>query len=217
MSRSAPPIGYLPADDHEKESQWPLDQIPCSTSRSCSREYRHSIAVDIARATGVDLFNCLYGHIRPDLDAETQHQCAVTTLAGAAEVVAEVGGTVLVESLARVGNGPYPLRTLQDSLDVAANATDAARHGRVAALFDTYHLGSNGEDLVRSAARHATDIAHCQIADAPGRHEPGTGFLPIAAAIDALYAHGYHGRVADEFQPAQTALYVSWMAALGWR
>jgi hydroxypyruvate isomerase len=51
-------------------------------------------------------------------------------------------------------------------------------------------------------ARHADRVAHVQIADAPGRHEPGTGTLDLRRHLAALDAAGYGGWVGLEYRPS---------------
>ena len=78
-------------------------------------------------------------------------------------------------------------------------------------LADLYHLSVNGDDLDDVVARHHARIAHVQIADAPGRHEPGTGSLDLDRHLLALQQAGYTGRVGLEYTPATTT-----EAGLGW-
>ena len=74
-------------------------------------------------------------------------------------------------------------------------------------LADLYHLGRNGEDVDALLTRPSA-ITHVQIADAPGRHEPGTGSLPIRRWLDALERNGYDRRVALEYEPSTDAAHV---------
>jgi hydroxypyruvate isomerase len=85
---------------------------------------------------------------------------------------------------------------------------------RYTLLFDTFHLGSNGVDLVTTASTLGAGIAHVKVADSPGRGEPGSGPLPIDATLDALRAAGYRGVVACESMPTtDTASSLSWIHA----
>ena len=72
-------------------------------------------------------------------------------------------------------------------------------------LCDLYHLAVNGEDLVRVVATYGRRVAHVQVADAPGRHEPGTGALDLDRHLDALASAGYDGWVALEYTPTTTS------------
>ncbi|WP_152362227.1 hydroxypyruvate isomerase family protein [Microlunatus speluncae] len=166
----------------------------------------------IARRTGCRKFNLLYGQLDDRWTPAEQSAAAVTAIGRAAETVAEFGGTVLVEPLARGLNGAYPLTTADEVVDVITEV--AAPAGNVGLLYDVFHLGSNGADLVADARRHADRIAHVQLADSPGRGEPGTGTLPIAAALAALPAD-YDGVIACEYKPTKaTEQTLGWIGAV---
>jgi hydroxypyruvate isomerase len=68
-------------------------------------------------------------------------------------------------------------------------------------LFDIYHLATNGDDVDAALASYADRIGHVQIADSPGRHEPGSGTLDIARYLDELSSRGYAGHVGLEYAP----------------
>lgn len=71
-------------------------------------------------------------------------------------------------------------------------------------LCDLFHLANNGEDLDAVLADHRRLIAHVQIADHPGRHEPGSGSLDLDRYLSALETGGYSGSVALEYIPSTT-------------
>jgi Hydroxypyruvate isomerase len=157
------------------------------------------VVVDIARRTGCRAFNLLYGRLGDDVAAG--HETAARSLAAAADAVDAVDGIVLVEPLAAAPNGTYPLHTVDDALAVI----DGRLGGRtdVKVLFDLFHLGSNGVDIVADAHRHVDRIGHVQFADSPGRGEPGSGELPIREALIALRDAGYAGGIAAEYAPGR--------------
>ena len=83
-------------------------------------------------------------------------------------------------------------------------------------LCDLYHLATNGDDLDRAIATHGDRIAHVQVADVPGRHEPGTGTLDVRRHLGQLAAAGYAGWVGLEYQPSgASADSFGWLATLG--
>ncbi|HYQ81513.1 MAG TPA: TIM barrel protein, partial [Anaeromyxobacteraceae bacterium] len=78
---------------------------------------------------------------------------------------------------------------------------------------DAYHARAMGEDLAAVLARHLPRIGHVQIADHPGRHEPGTGQTDFAAFFGALDRLGYRGWVGCEYRPlGRTEEGLSWLA-----
>jgi hydroxypyruvate isomerase len=168
--------------------------------------------VGIAERTECRLFNLLYGQLDDRWSADEQARTAVASIRAAADAVGPLGGTVLLEPLTKGLNGRYPLLTADDVvalLDGPLKDLD-----NVSLLFDTFHLGSNGVDLVATASTLGAGIAHVQVADSPGRGEPGSGALPIDVTLDALLAAGYGGVVACEYKPTtDTASSLSWIHA----
>jgi hydroxypyruvate isomerase len=151
------------------------------------------------------VFNALYGNRIGDdpAGARDQDALAAENLAFAADAAARIGGTVVVEPLS--GAPRYPLRTAADAVAVL----DRAGRPNLALLADLYHLAVNGEDLDAVIARYGGRIGHVQVADAPGRHEPGTGELPLDRHLTALAAAGYRGHVGLEYVP--TAAGFDWL------
>ncbi|HEV7656213.1 MAG TPA: TIM barrel protein [Mycobacteriales bacterium] len=166
-----------------------------------SEEFRAgvAVAVSIGRQLDVPAFNALYGNRLPGADPAEQDALAVGNLAYAAAAAARIGATVLVEPVS--GVPAYPLKTAADVLAVIDEVR--AVHGceNVRLLADLYHLSVNGDDVPAMIAAHAGEVGHVQIADAPGRHQPGTGTLPIPAYLDALTAAGYDGWFSLEYVP----------------
>jgi hydroxypyruvate isomerase len=70
--------------------------------------------------------------------------------------------------------------------------------------FDIYQVAMAGEDPIESIRRAAGRIGHVQLADVPGRHEPGSGKLPFPAILAALETAGYDDTYALEFLPRDT-------------
>jgi hydroxypyruvate isomerase len=160
-------------------------------------EFRDSIdiAAGIGKRLGTRVFNALYGNRIEGADPRDQDDLAVQNLARAAALL---DGTVVLEPLS--GADRYPLRTAADALAVA----DRVGAPNVALLADLYHLTVNGDDVAAVIRDHAARIGHVQIADAPGRHEPGTGEMPIDAHLQALRDIEYGGWVGLEYVPSTT-------------
>lgn len=154
------------------------------------------VAVGIARRLGCTAFNALYGNRVDDATDAEQDELAVANLAAAADGAARIGGTVLVEPVS--GKPRYPLLTAADALTVI----DKVGKPNVKLLADLYHLHVNGDDVDAVIAEHTPRIGHVQIADAPGRHEPGTGTLDIDGYLGKLAVNGYRGHVGLEYKPS---------------
>ena len=165
--------------------------------------------VEIAERTGVRQFNLLYGQLDDRWSPETQHSTAVASIRAAATAVAGFGGKILLEPLSQGLNGRYPLLTADDVLAIVDGPLKDLDN--VSLLFDTFHLANNGVDLLATASALAPRLAHVQLADTPGRGEPGTGTIPFDSVLDTLKASGYQGVVACEYNPS-----VETGASLGW-
>jgi len=175
-----------------------------------SAQFRDNIDVTagIGERLGVRGFNALYGNRVEGTDPAAQDELATENITLAAKAAAGIGATVLIEPVS--GPKPYPLRTADDAVAVVQRAR-AAGAPNVGFLCDLYHLASNGDDLDAAIAAHAGVTAHVQIADAPGRGEPGSGRLDLDRYLSALEDHGYRGWVSLEYKPTSTT-----EASLAW-
>ena len=131
---------------------------------------------------------------------EEQDELGAENLAFAARALARIGGTVLVEPVS--GASRYPLLTAEDALGVMERVQRDHGIDNLGLLADLYHLAVNGDDVDKVVAEHTARIAHVQIADDPGRNEPGTGKLPLDVQLSALEAAGYSGWVGLEYKPS---------------
>jgi hydroxypyruvate isomerase len=169
-----------------------------------SQEFRDNIAVTvgIGERLGCRAFNALYGNRVEGVDPAAQDDLGAENLALAAKAAATIGATVLVEPVS--GADRYPLLTAADAVDVITRVEQDAGVSNVGLLADLYHLAVNGDDVDKVIAAQADRIAHVQIADSPGRNEPGTGTLPILRQVEDLYVGGYNGWIGLEYKPSST-------------
>ena len=167
-----------------------------------SAEFRDNIAVTmgIGEALGVPAFNALYGNRVDDAGPEQQDDLAAENLLLAAQAAAAIGGTVLLEPIS--GPKPYPLRTADD----VAAVLDRLAASNTGFLCDLFHLANNGDDIDTALLAYAHRIAHVQIADHPGRGEPGTGILDLQRYLSTVEANGYSGYVGLEYIPTTTTI-----------
>lgn len=132
----------------------------------------------------------------------------IASIARAADRLADVDAEVLIEPInTRVDVPGY----LLDGTRLALECIAAADRANIRLQYDVYHMQIMEGDLMRSIERLMPWIGHIQIADNPGRHEPGTGevnFTRLLAHVDAL---GYEGHVGCEYLPAADTT-----AGLGW-
>ena len=165
-------------------------------------EFRDSveIAVGIADQLGTQAFNALYGNRMDETTADEQDDLAATNLAFAADAAGRVGAVVLLEPVS--GSPSYPLLSAADAVAAIERVERASGADNLRLLADLYHLSVNDDDLDEVVASHAGRVGHVQIADAPGRHEPGTGELDLDRHLGALERVGYTGWVGLEYTPS---------------
>jgi hydroxypyruvate isomerase len=167
-----------------------------------SAEFRDNIevTVGIGKALGVRGFNALYGNRVSEATPQQQDDLAAENLAVAAKAAAAIDATVLIEPVS--GPKPYPLRTARDVIAVV----DRVDAPNVGFLCDLFHLANNGDDIDAALAAYGNRIAHVQIADHPGRGEPGTGNLDLHRYLSMIQASGYSGYVSLEYIPTTTTI-----------
>lgn len=172
-------------------------------------EFRAGVAQGIAyaQALGVGQLNCLAG-IRPAgaTEAELRHTL-VANLRFAALAFKDAGLRLLVEPINSFDMpGFYLNRTAQ-----ALSVLDAVGADNVYLQYDIYHAQRMEGELAATMAQHLPRIGHMQLADNPGRHEPGTGEINFPFLFDHLDRLGYQGWIGCEYRPATTTT-----AGLAW-
>jgi hydroxypyruvate isomerase len=178
---------------------------------SRSDQFRDNIAVTVGIGEQLQAcaFNALYGNRVDDASAAEQDELARENIGRAADAAASIGATVLVEAVS--GPKPYPLRSADDAVSVV-DSVRVAGHPNVAFLLDLFHLANNGDDLDAAIAKHTDVAGHVQIADCPGRGEPGSGALQLDRHLADLAARGYAGWVGLEYKPTtDTETSLAWL------
>jgi hydroxypyruvate isomerase len=148
------------------------------------------------------------GLMPPDADRRRHAQQFVTSIARAADRLAAIDAVAMIEPInTRVDVPGYFLDGTLLALECIANA----RRSNLALQYDVYHMQIMEGDLMRSIERLMPSIGHIQVADNPGRHEPGTGEINFERLLPRIDALGYTGFVGCEYQPESDTL-----AGLGW-
>lgn len=184
------------------------------------QEFLDSLAVisAIADETGCKTFNALYGQRLAGVSPADQDAAAAANLRAALAELAPRSAAIVLEALTAGENGDYPLTSCAQIQDIIKSVLAGSSYTGLKILFDAYHLTNNGENLPGSIRRFAPEIGHVQLADAPGRREPGTGTIDFAGLIRCLEDSGYHGAVAAEYRPvAATADGLGWIGELNER
>ena len=119
----------------------------------------------------------------------------------AARAAQQIGAVILVEPLS--GAPQYPLRTADDVIAVL-DRLPAGRRRRPPGCWPTSTTCAvNGEDVAATLDRVHSRIGHVQVADVPGRHEPGTGTADLDGWVRQLRELGYDGWIGLEYAPLE--------------
>ncbi|RDI73254.1 Hydroxypyruvate isomerase [Gaiella occulta] len=164
------------------------------------QEFRDNVpvALELARRIGCTRLNALVGVEVPDLGRAEQLELARENVAWAADQAAAIGADVLIEAINTIENGPY----LLSRTDAAADFARSVGRANVRLLYDVYHMQRMEGNLAATIAEHLPDIAHIQIADSPGRGEPGTGEIDFGFLLARIEELGYDGWVGLEYRPS---------------
>ena len=171
--------------------------------------YRDSVetAINFAGALGCPRLNSLIGVPGQDVDLDAVEQTLIANLRHAAAALKKAGLTLLIEPVNDRDNPGYLLNRSAAALAVI----EAVGADNLYLQFDCYHMQIMEGDLARSLRVNAGRIGHIQIADNPGRHEPGTGEINYPFLFSHLDDIGYSGWVGVEYHPLTTTL-----EGLGW-
>ena len=172
--------------------------IGCLPDRVSEFQEGVGIALEYALALGCERVNCLAG-IRPDdLSEEEANETMISNLEYAGPILDRSNVKLVVESINTIDVPGFFLNTS----DQAVRMLDELDCDNV----------SLQHDLARTLRRHADIISHVQLADNPGRHEPGTGEINYPFLFSVLDEIGYTGWVGCEYIPAANTIDgLTWM------
>ena len=172
-------------------------------------EFRAGVERAILYANALDCgqLNCLAGKLPPGVEREQAHATLVANLHYAAGRLREAGIRLLVEPINSFDiPGFFLTRTEQAIALIEEVATD-----NLFVQYDIYHAQRMEGELAATLQRHLPRIGHIQLADNPGRNEPGTGEINFAWLLRHLDALGWKGYIGCEYRPRTTTL-----EGLGW-
>ncbi len=194
----------LPAGDWEAGERG----IACHPDRV--EEFRDGVAraIDYAKALGVGQLNCLAGKAPAGVSEDRLRQTFVDNLTYAAAQLKQAGLKLLIEPINSVDiPGFYLTRTTQAAAMLVEVGADNAF-----IQYDIYHAQRMEGELAETMQKYLPRIGHIQLADNPGRNEPGTGEINYPFLLAHLEKIGYQGWIGCEYKPATTTV-----AGLGWR
>ena len=184
----------LPAGDWEKGDRG----VACRPDRVDEFKAGVARAIEYATALGCPQVNCLIGVPNPADDVAEIHNVVLQNLRYAAEELKKAKIKLLIEP---VNDKDIPGFWLTRA-DQAIAVMNEAGSDNLSLQYDIYHQSRMDGELTATFRRLKDRIAHVQVADNPGRNEPGTGEINYPFLFDMLDREGYAGWIGCEYKPA---------------
>ncbi len=193
----------LPAGDWDAGERG----IACHPDRV--EEFRAGVvkAVAYAKVLGVGQLNCLAGKAPAGVSDPVLHQTLVDNLKFAANALQTAGLRLLIEPINSFDIPGFYLNFTSQALAIL----DEVGADNAFVQYDIYHAQRMEGELAATMQKHLARIGHIQLADNPGRNEPGTGEINYPFLFKHLERIGYSGWIGCEYKPATTT-----QAGLGW-
>ena len=165
-----------------------------------SGQFRDGVkqALDYAAALDCKLIHVMAGVPPADVAFDTAAALYAVNLAWAAELASATGIGLVIEPLNPRDAPGYFLKTQEQGAAIVA----AIGRDRIGLQFDVYHCQTAQGDVTTRLEKLMPVIDHMQIADVPGRHEPGTGEIGWEYVFGKIDGLGYRGWVGCEYAPA---------------
>lgn len=171
--------------------------IACLSDRIGEFQDGVGLAVEYAKALGCVQVNCLIGIPPPGANAERTHRTVIENLRFAARELKRAGIRLLIEPINTTEIPGFWLNHVDDAMsliqDVGSN--------NLYVQYDLYHQQRTDGELAATFMRLKHRIAHVQVADNPGRHEPGTGEINYPFLFQLLDSEDYQNWVGCEYKP----------------
>jgi hydroxypyruvate isomerase len=173
--------------------------VACRPGREA--QFREGVALGIAyaHALGVPRLNCIAGTAAPGEDRAALRRTLISNLRFAAREFKAAVLELVVEPINTMDVPGFFLPRAPDVAEVIAEVAEP----NVFLQCDLYHTAMMGDDPAAILERHWDVIGHIQFADAPGRHEPGSGTIDFAPLFAWIDARGYTGWVSAEYRPSR--------------
>ena len=193
----------LPAGDWDAGERG----IACHPDRV--NEFRSGVAQAIEYATylHVGQLNCLAGKAPVGVEAKLLHDTFVSNLQYAASELKKAGLKLLIEPINTFDIPGFYLSKTEQGIAIL----DAVGADNAFLQYDIYHAQRMEGELANTIQKHLSRIAHIQLADNPGRNEPGTGEIHYDYLFGLLDRLGYAGYIGCEYKPLKSTA-----AGLGW-
>ena len=182
--------------------------MACDPARVAEFHESVALALDYAVALKVRQLHCLAGLLAPGVAPDHARVTYIDNLRFAAARLAEHGINLLIEPINTFDMPGYFLTGSAQAAGIIAQC----KADNIFLQYDMYHMQRMEGDLAAGIRQHLPLIRHMQLADVPGRHEPGTGQIDFRALFTLIDELGYAGWIGCEYRPLGATV-----AGLGWR
>ena len=198
----------LPAGDWAKGERG----IACHPDRVGEFQEGVGKAIDYATTLKCKQVNCLAGIAPAGVDSAKVRATFVSNLRFAADKLAAAGIKLLIEPINTFDIPGFYLSHTQQALDLIRDTGSS----NLFVQYDIYHMQRMEGELANTIKAHLGQIPHLQLADNPGRNEPGTGEINYRFLFGFLDAIGYGGWIGCEYKPkGNTTEGLAWRSAHG--
>jgi len=176
-------------------------------------EFRDGVgkAIEYATALKCPLVNCLAGIVPAGVEQTKLRDTFVGNIKYAANELKKHDIKLLIEPINTIDIPGFFLNKTAQALQIIADV----RSSNLFVQYDIYHMQVMEGDIARTLQKNLARIAHVQLADNPGRNEPGTGEINYPFLFRHLDAIGYRGWIGCEYKPRTTTVEgLGWHAAL---
>jgi len=191
--------------------KWEADErgIACHPDRVGEFQDGVGKAIEYAKALGAPQLNCLAGIVPQGVTRDAARATFVANLKFAAANLSAEGLRLLVEPINTYDIPGFFLSGTRQALEII----DATGSANLFLQYDIYHMQRMEGELANTIKTHLARIGHLQLADNPGRNEPGTGEINYPYLFRTIDALGYDGWIGCEYKPATTtAAGLAWIA-----
>ncbi|WP_417880453.1 hydroxypyruvate isomerase [Vibrio sp.] len=186
----------LPAGD------WLAGDRGIAVDPSRVEEFQQGVtkAIQYAKALDCSQVNCLAGIVPDGVTAQQAEETFVSNLRFAAGALKENGISLIIEAINTRDIPGFFLTNTKQALDII----EKVGSDNLNFQYDIYHMQIMEGDLAPTLSEHLGQIQHVQLADNPGRHEPGTGEINYPFLFNHLDTIGYDGWIGCEYKPKTT-------------
>lgn len=193
----------LPAGDWAKGERG----IACLPERMDEFKNGVALAIEYAKELRCPQLNCLAGIKPVNVPEAKLRQTLINNLRFAASTLEKANLRLLVEPVNNIDMPGFYLTHTRQALDLMQEIN----HPNIWLQYDIYHMQVMEGNLTRSILDNLARIRHIQLADNPGRHEPGTGEINFTNLLKFIDEAGYEGWIGCEYKPANNT-----QNGLGW-